>query len=133
MNKNSNSYIFIYASVMVVLVAVILTSANLALKPLQDKNKQNEKMINLLGSIGVASDATTAADLYKKHLIKEVIINEKGEEISTFANGELTGTTRAFDVNLKTALYNADKGNVAMPLFVLKNNVGNKNQQNTKH
>ncbi len=123
MNKNSNSYIFIYASVMVVLVAVILTSANLALKPLQDKNKQNEKMINLLGSIGVAADATTAADLYKKHLVKEVIINEKGEEISTFANGELTGTTRAFDVNLKTALYNANSKNItAMPLFVMNNN-----------
>ena len=121
MNKNSNSYIFIYASVMVVLVAVILTSANLALKPLQDKNKQNEKMINLLGSIGVAADATTAADLYKKHLVKEVIINENGDEISTFANGELTGTSRAFDVNLKTALYNANKGNVAMPLFVMDN------------
>ena len=122
MNKNSNSYIFIYASVMVVLVAVILTSANLALKPLQDKNKQNEKMINLLSSIGVTADANNAADLYAKHLKKEVIVNDKGEELSTYTSGKLTGSTRAFDVNLKTALYNANKGKVEMPLFVMDNN-----------
>ena len=106
---------------MVVLVAVILTSANLALKPLQDENKENEKMINLLGSIGVAADASNAADLYAKHLKKEVIVNENGEELSTYANGELKGTTRAFNVNLKTALYNANKGDVEMPLFVMDN------------
>ena len=123
MNKNSNSYIFIYASVMVVLVAVILTSANLALKPLQDKNKENEKMINLLGSIGVEADAITAADLYAQHLVKEVIVNENGEEISTYAKGELIGSTRAFNVNLKTALYNVKAKNiVAMPLFIMDNN-----------
>ncbi|MCK5846755.1 MAG: NADH:ubiquinone reductase (Na(+)-transporting) subunit C [Bacteroidales bacterium] len=122
MNKNSNSYIFIYASVMVVLVAVILTSANLALKPLQDKNKENEKMINLLSSIGIDADANNASELYSKHLKKEVIINENGEELSTYANGELTGSKRAFGVNLKTALYNAGKGEVAMPLFVMDNN-----------
>ncbi len=123
MNKNSNSYIFIYASVMVVLVAVILTSANLALKPLQKKNKENEKMINLLSTIGVPSDATTAADLYTKHLVKEVIINKEGTEISTFANGELTGEKRAFNVNLKSALNDIAKNDiVAMPIFIMDNN-----------
>lgn len=123
MNKNSNSYIFIYASVMVVLVAVILTSANLALKPLQKKNKENEKMINLLSSIGVPADAETAASLYKKHLVKEVIINKEGTEISTFANGELTGEKRAFNVNLKSALNDVNKNDiVALPIFIMDNN-----------
>lgn len=123
MNKNSNSYIFIYASVMVVLVAVILTSANLALKPLQEKNKENEKMINLLSSIGVDAEVENAAALYEKHLVKEVIINKEGEEISTFANGELTGDKRAFSVNLKSALNDVNKNDiVALPIFIMNNN-----------
>lgn len=122
MNKNSNSYTFIYASIMVVLVAVILTSANLALKPLQEENKRNEKMINLLGAIGIQADAETADKLYNEYLIKEVIINAEGEEISTYADGKLTGEKRAFNVNLKSALNDANKNNiVAMPLFILEN------------
>ena len=43
MDKNSNSYIFIYASVMVIVVAVVLSSVSGALKPLQLKNKKMEK------------------------------------------------------------------------------------------
>ncbi len=121
MDKNSNAYIFIYASVMVVLVAVVLTSANLALKPLQEKNKQNEKMINLLSSIGVSADATNAAKLYSEHVIKEVVINKAGEELSVYSKGKLEhGDVRAFDVNLKSALKTIEKtGEVALPLFIM--------------
>jgi len=123
MNKNSNSYIFIYASVMVVLVAVILTSANLALKPLQKKNIENEKMINLLSAIGVQSDANTAADLYNKFLVKEVIVDKEGNELSVYSKGKFeVGDSRAFDINLKSALNDIKKeGKVAMPLFVMEN------------
>jgi Na+-transporting NADH:ubiquinone oxidoreductase subunit C len=123
MNKNSNSYIFIYASVMVVLVAVILTSANLALKPLQKKNIENEKMINLLSAIGVQSDAKTAADLYNKFLVKEVIIDKEGNELSVYSKGKFeVGDSRAFDINLKSALNDIKKdGKVAMPLYVMEN------------
>jgi Na+-transporting NADH:ubiquinone oxidoreductase subunit C len=121
MDKNSNAYIFIYASVMVVLVAVVLTSANLALKPLQEKNKQNEKMINLLSSIGVSADATNAAELYSEHVVKEVVINKAGDELSVYSNGKLeSGDVRAFDINLKSALKTIEKtGKVALPLFIM--------------
>lgn len=124
MNKNSNSYIFIYASVMVVLVAVILTSANLALKPLQEKNKENEKMINLLSTIGIEANADNAKELYNKYLIKEVILNKEGDEIGVYANGQMEiGDKRAFNVKLKSALHDIKKsGTVAMPLFIMENN-----------
>lgn len=121
MDKNSNAYIFIYASVMVVLVAVVLTSANLALKPLQEKNKQNEKMINLLSSIGVTADATNAAELYSEHVTKEIVIDKAGNELSIYSDGKLeSGNVRAFDINLKSALKTIEKtGEVALPLFVM--------------
>lgn len=121
MDKNSNAYIFIYASVMVVLVAVVLTSANLALKPLQEKNKQNEKMINLLSSIGVSADADNAAELYNEHVVKEIVIDKAGSELSIYSNGKLeSGDVRAFDINLKSALKTIEKtGDVALPLFIM--------------
>jgi len=122
MDKNSNAYIFIYASVMVVLVAVVLTSANLALKPLQVKNKQNEKMINLLSSIGVAATADNAKQLYTEHVIKEIVIDNEGNELSEYANNSFVkGDQRAFDINLKSALKTIEKtGKIALPLFVMQ-------------
>ncbi len=121
MDKNSNTYIFIYASVMVVLVAVILTSANLALKPMQEKNKMNEKMINLLSSIGIEANAENAAELYNQYLVKEVVVDKAGNETSVYNKGKLEiGKIRAFDVNLKAALKDAEKGGEgALPLFIM--------------
>ncbi len=46
MNKNSNTYIFIYASVMVILVAAALALTNGLLKDQHDKNseiRQNDR------------------------------------------------------------------------------------------
>ena len=123
MNKNSNAYIFIYASVMVVLVAVILTSANLALKPLQEKNKKDEKMINLLLSVGIEANAENASELYNKFLVKEIVVDKSGNELSAYANGTLEkGDTRAFDINLKASLKDIEKGGEGqLPLFLMEN------------
>ena len=122
MDKNSNTYIFIYASVMVVLVAVILTAANLFLKPLQEKNKRNEKMIKLLSSIGVEADADNAEIMYNKYLDKEVVVDIDGNVLSVYVNGKLeSGDIRAFDINLKPAIRAIDKGEKgAIPLYILK-------------
>ena len=43
MDTNSNKYTFIYASVMVILVAALLSLAATILKPYQDKNVKIEK------------------------------------------------------------------------------------------
>ncbi len=122
MDKNSNAYIFIYASVMVVLVAVVLTSANIMLKPLQEKNKRNEKMINLLSVIGVKADAADAAELYNKHVVQEIIINKKGDELSVYSKGKfIKGDKRAFSIDLKAEMrIIADGGPVAVPLFIMQ-------------
>ena len=121
MDKNSNSYIFIYASVMVVLVAVILTAANLFLKPLQEKNKQNEKMIKLLSSIGVEADVDNTKAVYDEYLVKEVVIDVDGNELSVYANGKLeSGNERAFNIKLKPVLKAIKKGEKGtLPLFIL--------------
>ncbi len=76
---NSNGYIFLYATVLVVVVAVLLTAAAIWLKPRQDENKQNEKRINILRAAGIAEvNADNAAALFEEHCTDEFLLDEKG-------------------------------------------------------
>ena len=76
---NSNGYIFLYATVLVVVVAVLLTAAAIWLKPRQDENKQNEKRINILRAAGLANvNADNAAALFEEHCTDEFLLDEKG-------------------------------------------------------
>lgn len=76
---NSNGYIFLYATILIVVVAVLLTAAAIWLKPFQDTNKQNEKRINILRAAGIADvNADNAAELYKQHCTDEFLLDENG-------------------------------------------------------
>ncbi len=76
---NSNGYIFLYATVLVVVVAALLTAAAIWLKPRQDENKQNEKRINILRAAGLADvNADNAAALFDEHCTDEFLLDEKG-------------------------------------------------------
>jgi Na+-transporting NADH:ubiquinone oxidoreductase subunit C len=50
---NSNGYIFLYSTVLVVIVAALLTAAALWLQPFQERNEKNEKRINILRAAGI--------------------------------------------------------------------------------
>ena len=60
MNKNSNAYIIIYSTVMVVAVAAVLAFASLSLQDKQNENVRIEKMGDILRSIGEGADADKA-------------------------------------------------------------------------
>ncbi len=88
MNTNSNSYTFIYAAIMVVLVAAILSITAIALKPFQNKNIEIEKKSNILTSINKGLDADKATDKtayieqqYSKYVTKSYVINSNGQTI----------------------------------------------------
>ena len=53
---NSNGYIFLYSTILVVVVAVLLTLAALWLQPYQQRNKENETRQMILGAAGAAED-----------------------------------------------------------------------------
>ena len=120
MNKESNAYIFGYSSLLVVLVAVVLTMANLILKPYQERNIRIEKMSDILSSVGIESDAETAEKLFDQYVTDEIVINSKGEVLGEFKNGkQIQGDERAFDINLKVELKKQKKtGDGHFPLFV---------------
>ena len=76
---NSNGYIFLYATVLIVVVAVLLTVTALWLQPFQDRNKKNEKRINILTAAGILNvDAKNAALLFERHCTAEFLVDADG-------------------------------------------------------
>jgi Na+-transporting NADH:ubiquinone oxidoreductase subunit C len=91
MNRNGNTYTFLYASVMVIVVAAILSFTAMKLKPMQTKNIVTEKKQNILQSIGIKATAAEAEKLYEEKITASYLINVKGEKLE----GD------AFNINLK--------------------------------
>ena len=121
MDRNSNAYTFIYATIMVVVVAVLLTFVSLTLKPEQERNVRTEKIQNILLSIGVESTVENAEGLYNDFITQELLVNTKGEIVSVYEKGAQTiGDVRPFKVNLKAELRAEKdaKGTGMFPIYV---------------
>jgi Na+-transporting NADH:ubiquinone oxidoreductase subunit C len=88
MNKDSNGFTFGFAVVMVVVVAVLLSVAAIGLKPYQNENQKQEKMMNILSSLGVKCEMKEAAGLFNKYVKERIILNINGEVIAQ-KNGEI--------------------------------------------
>jgi len=108
MKNFSNTYIFIFSTVMVIIVALLLSMAAMQLKPFQDKNIEVEKKQNILTSIRIPSTTKNAVDLYAKYITDSYVINTKGEKQD--------GVT-AFDVELKIELEKPASQRL-LPVFV---------------
>lgn len=76
----SNTYIFLFSTAMVVVVALLLSLAAMKLKPFQEKNIEVEKKQNILSSVRIRSTPGNAVDLYKKYITGSYVINNKGEK-----------------------------------------------------
>lgn len=76
----SNRYIFIYASSMVVLVALLLSGAATLLRPMQERNMRIEKMQNILLTINIAASKGEAESLFNQYIKTAKVINYQGEE-----------------------------------------------------
>jgi len=107
MNVDSNSYTFGFATIMVVIVAALLSYAAIELKPFQDTNIELEKQQNILSSIGVDVQRDLAKEVYSKYIKQEIVLNYKGEEV----DGD------AFEIELKKELKKANSDQV-LPLFI---------------
>lgn len=108
MKNFSNTYIFIFSTVMVVLVALLLSMAALQLKPFQDKNIEVEKKQQILASLRISSTTKDAENLYSKYITSSFVINNKGEKLQ----GE-----DAFNVDLKEQL-DKPAAKRLLPVFV---------------
>jgi Na+-transporting NADH:ubiquinone oxidoreductase subunit C len=80
MKSFSNTYIFVFSTIMVVIVAALLSTAAMVLQPLQEKNIEIQEKRNILSSIRIKSSAKDAEELYKKYITASFVINTVGEE-----------------------------------------------------
>lgn len=79
MNRNGNTYTFMYASVMVIIVAAILSFTAISLKPYQKRNIEIEKKQNILSSINIETTAADAEAVYEEKITNSYVVNSKGE------------------------------------------------------
>lgn len=92
MDRNSNTYTFIYAAAMVILVAAILASVAMALRPLQETNIEVEKKQNILASVNIQSTAENAEEIYADRIENQYVVN---------SDGEVVEGRDAFEIDLK--------------------------------
>jgi Na+-transporting NADH:ubiquinone oxidoreductase subunit C len=83
MKKFSNRYIFIFSTVMVVIVASLLSLAATLLQPAQERNLEIEKKKSMLESIRVPATRHDAVELYDKYIKKSFVLNIKGEVVDS--------------------------------------------------
>jgi Na+-transporting NADH:ubiquinone oxidoreductase subunit C len=81
MNRNGNTYTVLYAAIMVILVAAILASISMSLKPRQVRNTEIEKKQSILASVNIESTAKNAEEIYAEKIQKEYVVNVKGEQV----------------------------------------------------
>ena len=109
MNKESNVYIIIYSTVMVVVVAVLLAVAAMSLKDRQDANILNEKKNAILASL-------SATDQNYDEFINAYAVNAEGEMIEgvdVFA--QLQDLKGSFELQIYP-VFEAQDGRVVLPI-----------------
>jgi Na+-transporting NADH:ubiquinone oxidoreductase subunit C len=77
----SNRYIFLYASAMVVLVALVLSGAATLLRPMQDRNMRIEKMQNILATIDIKAPKAEAESLFNEYITEMRIVDHNGNDL----------------------------------------------------
>ena len=109
MNRDSNLYTFLFVGLLIVGIASILTYTARTLKPMQDENVRNEKMQNILSTVGVNVSREQAESNYKKFI---------SQELSLKLDGSVNQSLNPFsDIDLVKEL-KKDYQNQHFPLYV---------------
>ncbi len=122
MNRDKNSYVLIYAAVMVILAAVLLAGAAIILRPAQQENANIDKMQQILRALGQSPDKSAVISTYKDLIKKELLVNEEGQVVKTF-EGEEVGKSDAFNANTELSYKLIAKGEKQdLPVYVAEVN-----------
>lgn len=105
---NTNSYTFIFAIILVVVVGSVLAFTATSLQPLQNENVRKEKMQNILATVDIETSRDESETLYNQYVKEAFALND---------NGEVMETVDAFKVDLKKELRKPAKDQ-AYPLYV---------------
>ena len=83
-DKNSNSYTFGFAILMVIVVGSLLAIASQGLKTRQEKNATDKKMMSILSAINIDATRENAQEIYNKYVIDSKIISGKDLNAEAF-------------------------------------------------
>ncbi len=107
-DTNSNAYIVLYSTVMVVIVAVLLAVAALALKPRQDANDLNEKKRNILASLSAENESYD-------EFIDAYVVDAQGGRVDGDVFALLNDLPGAFAAG-KFPIFESKDGRVVIPV-----------------
>lgn len=105
---NSNGYTFLFAVILVVVVASVLAFTATSLQPTQRENVRQEKMQNILATVGIETDRPGAQKLYDQYIVEELALDQ---------NGEVMESKDAFEVDLAKELKKPVEEQV-FPLYI---------------
>jgi Na+-transporting NADH:ubiquinone oxidoreductase subunit C len=108
MNRDSNKHTYIFAVLMVLSVAFVLSFTSESLKDLQNANVKKEKMQNILSSVGINVTRDESEDLYMDYI---------SEELSLKSDGTIDNDIDAFDINLALEV-KKDSETQRFPLYI---------------
>ena len=112
MNTNSNGYTVIYATVMVIIVALMLALVSSALKDTQTANVELDKKKQILASLNIDLEGKDAVSIYNQYIVEELVINFKAEILDS---SELC----AFKIDFLKELAKAEAER-KLPIYVAK-------------
>ncbi len=81
--EKSNSYIFVYSLVLVVLIAALLSVAAFSLKPAQQANIKIEKMQNILNAVKIETETSEAETVFNEKLKDFFFVKKGTAEVAT--------------------------------------------------
>lgn len=108
-NTNSNAYIVLYSTLMVVIVATLLSVAALGLQERQYANELNEKKQAILASLN-------ATDQNYDDYVEAYVVNEKGEQIEGYDVFELLKDLPSAQAANTLPVFEAKDGRVVFPV-----------------
>ncbi len=120
MRNFSNLYIFGFASVLVVVVAALLSFVAEELKPLQERNVEIEKKLDILRSVDMTAGIDEAEnrsafieEMFDKNISESFVINSEGERVEGRNAFEIA---KALKVEMQLPVENR-----GLPVFVANN------------
>ena len=111
MNRDSNIYTFLFVGIMIVGIASILAYTSQTLKPLQDENVKNEKMQNILSTVGINVSREEAEESYSRYITQELALKIDGsinESLNPFSDLNLAKELKKDYKDQHFPLYIAD-------------------------
>lgn len=115
MKSYSNTYIFVFSTVMVVIVAALLSFVAEQLRPIQEKNVEVEKKLEILRSVGIARNIEDIDD--KDSFVEQTYEKEIDSSLVINTSGEIQRGLDAFSIDLRMELAK-EPGERDLPVFI---------------